>query len=47
MFTLAMWKRLLSYPKNHIDHSIRVELDLDEFEETPSELRKKSHLQGD
>lgn len=33
--------------QKHIDHSIRVELDLDEFEETPSELRKKSHLQGD
>lgn len=33
--------------QKHIDHSIRVELDLDGFEETPSELRKKSHLQGD
>ena len=28
--------------QKHIDHSIRVELDLDEFEETPSELRKKA-----
>ena len=28
--------------QKHIDHSIRVELDLDEFDETPSELRKKA-----
>lgn len=28
--------------QKHIDHSIRVELDLDEFEETPSEQRKKA-----
>ena len=28
--------------QKHIDHSIRVELDLDQFDETPSELRKKA-----
>lgn len=35
-------KYIVELSPKHIDHSIRVELDLDEFDETPSELRKKA-----